>query len=382
MKIKYVVFCLFLSLNPAYSAPKSSGFFAQNGSLISSQSGSVQSMGGSNAPTLTGAKVYSRNLEANALYIQGLDYLSKGKAWAGGSVENAKKALEFFRQAAKKDPQFAQAYIGQADALDAASFSAPGSMEPAKVYREQEALALKAIALNDSLPEAHSMLAEIYFDNEYDWPEAEKELKRTIEIAPNVSRFHTAYALFLGRMGRFNEAEVQAKLAQTLDEKSAGPNRAMLEILYSQHKDDAAVEQGIEALSKDKPLPTHFLLGLVYIHQGKFQKGIEEEKLATALGDAGTLSTLAYAYAMAGDKANLKSTLGRFNQHPAHDHVFYRLAAVYVALGDKDRAISLIEKDYQHRSNWLNHLKVDPVMDPLRQEPRFKQLMRKMNFEQ
>src|SRR6185369_13060024 len=108
MKIKYVVFCLFLSLDPAYSAPKSSGFFAQNGSLIGSQSGSVKSMGGSNGPTLTGAKVYSRNPEANALYIQGLDYLSKGKAWAGGSVENAKKALEFFRQAVQKDPQFAQ----------------------------------------------------------------------------------------------------------------------------------------------------------------------------------------------------------------------------------------------------------------------------------
>src|SRR5262249_34826100 len=102
----------------------------------------------------------------------------------------------------------------------------------------------------------------------------------------------------------------------------------------------------------------------------------------TAAGDAGTLSALAYAYAMAGDKANLKSTLERFNHHPAHDHVFYRLAAVYVALGDKDRAISLIEKDYQHRSNWLNRLKVDSVMDPLRQEPRFKQLMHKMNFEQ
>lgn len=367
MKTRSVLFCLLLALSSAYSGTEQSASLTPNAS---------------NPPNEAGAKGYSRNPEANALYIQGLDYLSKGKAWAGGTVENAKKALELFRQAVQKDPQFAQAYIGQADALDAASFSARGSMEPVKVYPEQETLALKAIALDDSLPEAHSMLSEIYFDNEYDWPRAEKELKRTIELSPNVSRFHTMYAFFLGRMGRFEEAEEQAKLAQTLDEKSAGPNRAMMEILYYQHKDDAAIEQGIQALSKDKPFPTHFLLGFVYIHQGQFQKGIEEEKLATTLGDAGTLSALAYAYAMAGDKANLKSTLERFNHHPAHDHVFYRLAAVYVALGDKDRAISLIEKDYQHHSNWLNHLKVDPVMDPLRQEPRFKQLMRKMNFEQ
>src|SRR5439155_12656584 len=190
----------------------------------------------------------------NALYIEGLDYLSKGKAWAGGSVENAKKALKLFRLAVQKDPQFAQAYIGQADALDAASFSASGSMQPGKVYREQEARALKAMALDDSLSEAHSMLAEIYYDNEYDWPKAEKELKRTLELAPNVSRFHTNYALFLARMGRFEEAEAQAKLAQTLDEKSAGPNRAMMEILYYQHKDDAAIEQGMQALTKDKPI--------------------------------------------------------------------------------------------------------------------------------
>lgn len=85
---------------------------------------------------------------------------------------------------------------------------------------------------------------------------------------------------------------------------------------------------------------------------------------------------------MAGDKAQLEDTLDRFQHHPAHDHVFYRLAAIYVALGDKNRAIDLIEKDYRQRSNWLNRLKVDPVMDPLRQEPRFKELMRKMNFQQ
>jgi tetratricopeptide (TPR) repeat protein len=366
MKIRcVVVFCLLLGFNSAYSAPESSGLFVRNESDHSKEAGQ---------------KVYSKNPEANALYIQGQDYLRKGKPWAGGSVENAKKAVKLFRQATRKDPKFARAYIGQADALDAASFSVPGSMAPVKVFREQKALALKALALDDSLPEAHSMLAEIYYDNEYDWPNADKELKRVIELAPNVASAHTTYARFLGRMGRFEEAEAQAKLAQMLDEKSGSPHRVMLEILYWQHKDDAALEQGLQALNKDKAIPTHFLLGFVYIHQGQFQKGIEEEKLATALGDAGTLGGLVYAYAMAGNKAEIKSTLERFNRHPAHDHVFYRLAAVYLALGDKDRAMSLIEKDYRNHSNWLTYLKVDPVMDPLRQDPRFKQLMRKMNF--
>ena len=326
-------------------------------------------------------KIYSKIPEANALYIQGLDYLGKGKAWAGGSVENAKQALKLFRQAAKKDPQFALAYLGQADALDAASFSAPGSLEPGKVYREQEAVALKAIALDDSLIDAHSTLAEIYQDNEYDWPKAEREMKRVIELTPNTAAGHRDYGLFLGTMGRFEEAETEVRLAQTLDEKSASFNRAMMQILYWEHKDDAAVAQGLEAARKDKALNTYFFLGFVYIHQGQFDKGIEELKLASEGGDAGSLAGLAYAYAMAGDKAKLKDTLKRFQHHPARGHVPYRLAAVYVALGDKDRAISLIEKDYRQRSSWLNRLKVDPVMDPLRQEPRFKQLMRKMNFQ-
>jgi serine/threonine-protein kinase len=325
-------------------------------------------------------KIYSRNPEANELYIQGLDYLSKGKPWIGGSVENAKKALKLFRQAVQKDPQFALAYIGQANALDACSFSVSGSMAPGDVYRQQEIAALKAVKLDDSLSEAHSMLGSVYFNNMYDWSKAEKEMKRVIELTPNVASAHIWYGLFLGAMARFEEAEAQVKLAQSLDEKSAAPNRAMLQILYWQHKDDAAAAQGMQALSKDKALATHFFLGLVYIHQGQFQKGIEEEKLATAGGDAGSLSALAYAYAMAGDKAELESTLERFQQHPGHDHVPYRLAAIYVALGDKDRAISLIEKDYQQHSNWSNHLKVDPVMDPLRETPRFKELMRKMKF--
>jgi tetratricopeptide (TPR) repeat protein len=357
----YLVFGL------AYSAFASSGFFIEDGSDPAKGADQV---------------VYSKNPEANAFYIQGLDYLNKGRAWLGGSVDNAKTALKLFRQASKKDPQFALAYLGQADALDAASFSAPGSLEPGKVYREQEAAALKAIALDDSLTGAHSTLAAIYHDNEYDWPKAEREMKRVIELTPNAAVGHIYYGLFLGTMGRFEEAEAQIRLAQTLDEKSASPNRAMMQVLYWEHKDDAAVAQGLEAVRKSKALNTHFFLGLVYIHQGNFEKGIEELKLASEGGDAGSLAGLAYAYAMAGDKTKLKDTLERFQHHPARDHVPYRLAAVYVALGDKDRAISLIEKDYRQRSNWLNRLKVDPVMDPLRQEPRFKQLMRKMNFEQ
>ncbi len=329
-------------------------------------------------------KVYSKNPEANALYVQAQDMLSKGDAREGGSMDNVHKAMKLFRQATQKDPTFALAYIGESRALELASFSVSGAVPPSKIYRQQEALALKAVQLDDSLTQAHLLLAEIYYDNEYDWPNAEKELKRVIELDPKLIIAHTRYGLFLGMMGRFEEAEMQARLAQTINAKSAVPNRALLRIFFWQHKDDEAIAQGREALSKDKEdLATHFFLGLVYIHQGKFETAIEEMKLAAnGLGDAGSLAGLAFAYAAAGDKAGLGKSLEQFNQHPAHDVIPYRLAAVYVAMGYKDRAISSLEKSYRQRSNWINWLKVDPAMDPIREDPRFKALMRKMNFEQ
>jgi tetratricopeptide (TPR) repeat protein len=360
-------FCLLLSFSSAFSTPKSSCL-----SLLSEN----------NLAKESDAAIYSKNADANALYIKGLEYLSKGDARVGGSMLNAKKALELFVQAVQKDPQFALAYLGQAEALGLSSFTVPGSSPPGKTYRQQEAAALKAVELDDKLSQAHVILAEIYFDNEYDWPKAEKELKRVIELDPNRVLAHTRYGIFLGAMGRFDEAIAEVKLAQKIDESSGAPNRAMMQVLYWQHEDNAALAQGLEALRKDKVVLTHFSVGLIYIHQGQYEKAVEEMKLVTVLGDAGSLAALAYAYAMAGNKIELDNVLDRFRRHPAHDHVPYYLAAVYVALGDKDRAIRLIEKDYRSRGYALNRLKVDPVMDPLRQEPRFKKLMRKMNFEQ
>lgn len=365
MKIKYVLlFCLLPALNSACSAQRSSGFFILNGSNPSKDADQ---------------QVYSRNAQANALYVQGLEYLNKGDIRDGGSMLDAKKALELFRQAVKKDPQFALAYIGQAHAIDMFQRSTSGGIDPITVYRLQKAAALKAAALDDSLAEAHVLLGKVYYDNEYDWSKTEKEWKRVIELTPNDASAHTRYSFFLGSMGRFEEAETQAKLAQALDPKNAAPNRAMSLILYWQHRDDAAVVQGLEAIKKEDIRRAHYFLAFVYIHQGQFDKGIEELNRGS-FGDADSLAGLAYAYAVAGKKAELNNTLEQLKHHPSHS--FYGLAQVYAASGDKDRAISLLEKAYQERSTRMSYLKVDPTLDPLRQDPRFKQLMRKMNFEQ
>ena len=332
-------------------------------------------------PAEGGQKVYSRNPEANALYIQGLEYLGKGNPQHGGSVLNGRKALKVFREAVQKDPSFALAYLGQADALAlSASFTSSGTVAPIKIYRQQEAANLKAVELDDKSPKAHASLADLYYEEEYDWPKAEKEYKRVIELTPDFPPAYTSYAKFLAAMGRFEEAEAQVKLAQAIDPKSFSANWVLMHIYYWQHKDDAALAQAMEALHKRNLIGTHYFIGSIYVHQGQYEKGIEEIKLAS-FGDAESIAMLAYAYAKAGKKAEFEETLEQLKRHPAYDLVAYRLGAAYGALGDKDRALSLIEKSYRLRSDFLSWLKVDPTMDPLRQEPRFKQLMHKLNFE-
>jgi tetratricopeptide (TPR) repeat protein len=364
--VSLLLFCLLLGLNSAYSAPQSS---------------SVASANGSNNPS-KGAdqKIYSQNPQANALYIQGLEYLTKGDPRDGESIENAHKALKFFRQATQKDPNFALAYLGQADALSGFAFNVAGGVSPVKIYRQQEAAALKAVAIDGNLVQAHLNLAEVYYDNVYDWPKTEKELKRVIELSPNNILAICRYARFLGTMGKFEEAEAQVKLAQAIDPKSPIPSRALMRILYWERKDDAAIAQALEALKKEEDRPTRYFLGFMYLHKGEADKGIEEIKRGS-FGDADSVSALAYAYAVAGYKTEVNKTLEELKHHPGRDLAFYGTAQVYVALGDKDHALSLLEKDYDRRSWRMNWLKIDPTLDPLREDPRFKALMRKMNFE-
>jgi tetratricopeptide (TPR) repeat protein len=367
MKIRFVLlFCLSLGLYSAYATPGSSG---------------LSTGSGDNGPKEADAKIYSKNSAANALYIQGMEYLSKGDPRVGGSLENAKKALELFRQATQKDPKFAVAYIAQADALDMFSIHEADSLPPSKVYPQQEEAARKAVEIDDTLVQAHLHLADVYYNNAYDWPKAEKELKRVIELSSDKIPGICRYARFLATMGKFKEAEAQVKLAQAMDEKSGLPNRTLSLILYWQHKDDAAYEQAMESLKKREERVTHYFLAYAFIHQGKFDQGIEEFKKGN-YGDAESLAGIAYGYAMAGYKKELNDTLAEIKRYPENNQPFYALAQIYVALGDKDSALKSLAKDYDLHSSRMNWLKVDPTLDPLRGDQRFKELMRKMNFEQ
>jgi Tfp pilus assembly protein PilF len=325
--------------------------------------------------------VYSQNREANALYVEGQQYLSQSNTRRGGNLANAREAVKRFEQAVKEDPQFTLAYIGVAEAWGRFGFSVPGALPPTETYPHEEAAALKAAQLEPTLPRAHSLLASIYFNNEYDWTAAEREYKRVIELTDSAPA-HSSYGTFLATQGRFDAAIAEVKRSAELDPSLPASNISMMQIYYWLHQDDRAIEEGTEALRKDASLiEVHFIMGLAYVHKGQVDAAVGEFKSATAWGDAGSLAGLGYAYAMAGNKVETKAVLDQLKQHPSAKQVPYRIAAIYVALGDKARAIRLIEEDYRNHSNWLNRVRVDPVMDPLRNEPRFKALLQKMKFQ-
>ena len=323
----------------------------------------------------------SENPAAQELSRAGLESLGKSDTRAGGNLDNARKAIALFEQAARLNPRCADSFIHLAEAWSRFSFSVPGSLSNAETYPHELAAALAAVRLDDGLVRAHALLADIDFNEAFDWSSAEKEYRRVIELDPGSAAPHVRYGIFLGAMGRFEAASEEIRRARAIDDSGAFSHQAMLQILYWQHRDEEALEQGREALRKDsKNLATHYLTAFVLEHMGRFSEAIEHAMQVQVWGDAGGLSMLGYAYAASGNKAEAERVLEKLSHHGGAKNVPYRIAAIHLALGNRRKALDLIERDYDQRSNWINRLKVDPIMDPLRDEPRFRALMRKLKF--
>lgn len=293
-----------------------------------------------------------------------------------------RKSIELFEAAIAKDPHFALAYAELSTAWAFLGWSAPDGLQNIDLLPHVKAAALKAVELDDRLPAAHLALASVYLNFEFDWPHAEREYKRAIELAPSDARGHSAYAVFLSKMGRFSEALTHAQRASELSQTSA-TDRMFMFIYFAMRRFDLAERYGLSASRKDDHFLNHMFLGFTYLQEHKYSQGISELEKLRAGGTGGGLAGLAYAYAVGGRTADARLLLKQCtaNEQGGLLIVRYRVAAVYLALGDKDKAIEFLRKDYEVRDNWLNWLKVDPIMDPLRSDPRFANLMRLMKFE-
>jgi TolB-like protein/DNA-binding winged helix-turn-helix (wHTH) protein len=310
------------------------------------------------------------NPEAYEAYLRGRYF------WNRRDVGGFQKAIEYFNQAIKRDPNFALAYAGLADCdtLLALDTLGPGLMAEAKVA------ALKAIDLDDGLAEAHTSLAAVRIFLDWDWTGSELEFKRALDLNPNYAAAHHWYGnILLGPLGRHEEAIAELNRARELDPLSLIINTDLGYAYYLDRQYDTAFAQYQKVLAMDHNfVPLHHDLLMYYAHEKKYDAWLQEEA-ADSAGDPERVQTLERLYAnggfaavmlkMAGSRGTLESN-AKVSQHGS----FCTSAEAYAALQATRPALAALEQCYLEREPGLIYLKVDPAWDSMRSEHAFQNL--------
>lgn len=314
------------------------------------------------------------NPKAHELYLRGR-YL-----WNKRTELGLQKSVEYFQQAIAEDPGYASSYAALADAYNISGNW--GLLPPKEAYPRAKAAARKALEIDPRQAEPRFALA--YATHLFDWnpAEAEKEFKRALDINPNYAPGRQWYAVFLASRGRFDEGIAQITRAQELDPLSLIIGDVVGWIYSLARRNDRAILEFRKAIELDPNFyPTHYDFGILYADIGMHKEAIAELETARKLaGDtARVLSGLAYAYAMAGQKANAKKLLQDLTALSRRQYVPpFDIAVVYAALGENDVAFSWLEKAYEDHHPWLVMLRVTPKVDRLRSDPRFEKLCQRI----
>ena len=317
---------------------------------------------------------YTENAEAYRLYLQGRHY------WYKRTEEGVKKGIQYFEQAIDKDPGYALAHAGVADCWVLGDISVP----PIESAGKARAAAIRAVELDETLPEAHISLSLVRFVHERDWLNAEVEARKAIASDPNNAEAHHWYSVLLTRLGRLDEAMTEIKRASELDPLSPRINAALGSEFYWAGRLDEAIEQYQKMLDMDpNSVTAHSGLGLVYAKKGLHTESIAETRKAFDLspGDTNAIATLGYAHAAAGNRTEAQEAIDRLRELAMRRYVSsHHVALIYAGLGEKNQALHWLEKAYEERSQWLSHFKGEPRLEGLRSDPRFKDLLRRIGF--
>jgi len=320
------------------------------------------------------AKRYTTNPEAYQAYLKARYYYSKGTA------EGWQRTLQYFNEAIEKDPNFALAHAGLADAYQrmASVYLPAAEAEPLA-----RSAALQALQLDDTLHEAHLQLGLVKLYYDWDWRASDMQFSRAIELNPNYVEGHSWRGLYLMCMGRFDEAIAETKHAEQLDPVSLQARTLVGWAYYHARRFDEAIKIHQATLDMDPGFEWgHQSLGWAYVQKGRYKEAIEELKRALELQDSSfNLAGLGYAYAMAGNRSEAQKSFEDLVDRSKREHVpLYLIAILYGALGQKHEALSCLEEAYKTRAGQLIYLKIDPRLDVLRSEPGFKNLLQRMNF--
>jgi Tfp pilus assembly protein PilF len=301
--------------------------------------------------------------------------------WNKWTEADFKKAADYFTQAVQKDSRYALSYAGLADTYSLLGDA--GYLPPSEAWPKAKAAAMQALEIDDTLAEAHTSLALVKEHFEWDWTGADTEFRRAIELNPNSATAHHWYGDYLANMGHPEEGLRETKRAQELDPLSLIINTTLGWQLYLAHRTDQAIEQLRRVLDIDaKFTPARRMLEEVYAQSGKQKEAVEErEKVVSLSGSPELAASIAEDFSKSGYKGVQQSWLDGLTEISKHGYVSsYSIAEGYMRLGQKNKAFEWLEKAYQEHDSGLVSIAVEPMFDPVRSDPRFKDIVRRMKL--
>jgi len=311
-------------------------------------------------------------------------YLKGRYFWNKRTGDDLQKAVEYFNQALSRDPNYAQAYSGLADAYALLGDWEYGVLAPKDAFPRAKAAAVRALELDNTLSEAHTSLAFCLDAFDWDLKSADTEFRRGIDLNPGYATAHHWHAWHLSMLGRNDDAIAEMKKALRLDPLSLIINADLAELLLIAHFADESIQQSRRTIEMDVNFPlAHNQLAVAYLQRGRHDEAIAELQKAVQLSAGSPICTanLARAFAASGRRNEAVHLLGELRTRSSASYSnASEIAVVYAALGDNDQAMSWLEKGFEERFNPSVLLR--PGFDPLRADRRFQELERRIGINQ
>ena len=323
------------------------------------------------------AKKYTSSNEAYQLYLKGRFH------YARRNKEDMLKAIEAYQQAIQIDPNFALAYASTAEVYN--SMGKNPDVVPRDCVPLAKQAALQALEIDPLLPQAHSALGDSLALYDWDWAESERHFKKALELDPNISYTHVAYALaYLTAINKPDAVVAELERSVALEPLSLINNSVLTTAYMYNRQYEKALAQARTAYDLDPDFPlARVWLGFALIANGKYDEAISSIGQVSPASPFGWMSAvvLAQAYARQGKRAETEAQIATLHEQAKTRYIrTYYLASIYATLGDKDKAFAELEKSFAEKDCFLSRMVVDPAMDPLRADPRFKDLLKRMNL--
>jgi len=322
------------------------------------------------------------NPEAHRLYLLGRYHVNRV------NPDDLKKAADYFQQAIAKDPANASAYAGLADSYN--MLGAQTYLSPGETFPKAKAAAGKALEIDETLADAHAALGYVAWYYDWDWPTAEREFKRAIDLNPNSAVARARYAECLGMRVRFEESIAEARRAQELDPLAPQVTTTLAYAYIEARRYDEAIVEGkkLIELEPDSPL-NRVNLATAYMLKGEHEQAraqfeqIRSQVTSVLADNQNPASFLGWFDAVSGNRTDALKLVREYEDLSTRTYVdFYFPAQILVGLGDKDQAFRYLERAYQERSNQIAYLAADPWWYPVHSDPRYKDLLRRVGLPQ